>query len=270
MTRHIRAHRPVQPEPIPIDIRMMEQFTRLFMLMLGLISVTALVWWLVRLPVFAIAGITLAGQVEHNNAITIRANVTPQLRGNFFTFDLPQTQKIFETVPWIRHAVVEREFPNRLRVLIEEQQPAGYWGTEGEGRLINQQGEVFDANWGELEDANLPHLSGPDNQAAQVLDIYRLILPLFKEMGLPVVGLNLSTRGSWQAKLSNGALVELGRGSNKEIEERVRNFTSTLAQVSQRYERRVSALESADLRHENGYALKLKGLTTVDLQPVKR
>jgi len=40
--------------------------------------------------------------------------------------------------------------------------------------------------------------------------------------------------------------------------------------VSQRYERRVSALESADLRHENGYALKLKGLTTVDLQPVKR
>jgi cell division protein FtsQ len=89
-------------------------------------------------------------------------------------------------------------------------------------------------------------------------------------MGLPVVGLTLSTRGSWLAKLSNGAAVELGRGNNKEIEDRVKNFTSTLTQVSQRYERRVSALESADLRHENGYALKLKGLTTVDLQPVKR
>ena len=91
MTRHVRPRREVKPEPLPLDIRMMQQFSRLLMALLSVIVLCAAVWWLIRLPVFAIAGITLVGQVEHNNEVTIRANVTPQLRGDFFTFDLQKT-----------------------------------------------------------------------------------------------------------------------------------------------------------------------------------
>ena len=34
------------------------------------------------------------------------------------------------------------------------------------------------------------------------------------------------------------------------------------AQVAAQYQRRVESLESADLRHAGGYALKLRGVTT--------
>jgi len=40
--------------------------------------------------------------------------------------------------------------------------------------------------------------------------------------------------------------------------------------VASRNGRKVAALESADLRHENGYALRMRGITTVDPQQVKK
>ena len=210
MTRHVRPRREVKPEPLPLDIRMMQQLNRLMVMLLSVILIAGLLWWVIRLPLFAIAGITLVGQVEHNNEVTIRANVTPQLKGDFFTFDLQKTQKIFETVPWVRKAVVQREFPNRLRVELEEHQPVAFWGEESQGRLLNKQGEVFDANWGELEDDKLPQLIGPDNQSAQVLDVYQLIEPEFKRLGLSIRALELTARGSWRAKLANASVVEMG------------------------------------------------------------
>ena len=270
MTRHVRPRREIKPEPLPLDIRMMQQFNKMLSMALAVIVLAGLTWWLIRLPVFAIAGITLVGQVEHNNEVTIRANVTPQLKGDFFTFDLQKTQKIFETVPWVRRAVVQREFPNRLRVQLEEHQPVAYWGEESQGRLLNKQGEVFDANWGEIEGVNLPQLIGPDNQSAQVLDVYQMIEPEFKHLGLSIQALELTARGSWRAKLANSSVVEMGRGTSEEVLSRVKMFTLTLAQVSARYEKKVSALESADLRHDRGYALRMKGLSTVDLQTIKR
>ena len=270
MTRHVRPRREIKPEPLPLDIRMMQQFNKMLSMALAVIVLAGLTWWLIRLPVFAIAGITLVGQVEHNNEVTIRANVTPQLKGDFFTFDLQKTQKIFETVPWVRRAVVQREFPNRLRVQLEEHQPVAYWGEESQGRLLNKQGEVFDANWGEIEGVNLPQLIGPDNQSAQVLDVYQMIEPEFKHLGLSIQALELTARGSWRAKLANSSVVEMGRGTSEEVLSRVKMFTLTLAQVSARYEKKVSALESADLRHDHGYALRMRGLSTVDLQTIKR
>jgi cell division protein FtsQ len=45
---------------------------------------------------------------------------------------------------------------------------------------------------------------------------------------------------------------------------RVQRLTQTLAQVSQRYGRQTQSLESADLRHINGYALRLRGVGTFD------
>jgi hypothetical protein len=37
--------------------------------------------WVLRNPVFAIGGIGGQGDVAHNNAVTLRANVAPRLRG---------------------------------------------------------------------------------------------------------------------------------------------------------------------------------------------
>ena len=71
-------------------------------------------------------------------------------------------------------------------------------------------------------------------------------------------------RNFYRAIQQSGADIELGRGSVTEVMARLDRMTSTLVQVAGRYNRKVSALESADLRHENGYALRLRGVSTLE------
>jgi cell division protein FtsQ len=70
--------------------------------------------------------------------------------------------------------------------------------------------------------------------------------------------------------LDTGAAIELGGGSAEEVQARTQRFLKTLTQVSSRYGRNPEALETADLRHENGYALRLRGVTTSVLDEQKK
>lgn len=249
---------------LPPDVRWMNAATRVLLGTFGAIVLAAGAGWLLRQPSLVLAGITVTGDVTHNNAVTLRANVAPRLRGNFFTLDLAQARAAFEFVPWVRRAVVRREFPNRLRVELQEHQAVALWGAEVDSRLVNSHGEVFDANVGDVELDNLPRLHGPDAlTAARALELLRLITPTLAALDLSVQQLVQSAGGSWQATLDSGAVIELGRGSNDELMARVERFVQTVTSVAGRYGRRVDAVESADLRHPNGYALRLRGVSTV-------
>ena len=172
---------PLQP---PLDVKLMNiAATALFAAGVVLL-LAAVLWWALRHPIFAISGITVQGDVAHNNAVTLRANVAPRLAGNFFTVNLETAREAFEGVPWVRAAVVRREFPNRLRVSLEEHRAVAYWGPESESRLVNNFGEVFEANAGDLEAEELPRLSGPQEQAALVLTMYRSLKPMFEAFDL--------------------------------------------------------------------------------------
>jgi len=249
---------------LALDVRLMNITSMVLISAVMVATVGAVFWWVLRHPVFAIVAIKVQGDVRHNNEVTLRANVVPRLQGSFFTTDLAQAQKAFENVPWVRQALVRREFPNRLRVQLIEHEPVAYWGHESESRLLNRQGEVFSANFGELDDENLPHLSGPDGESSRVLKMYERLAPEFEKLALHLQTLDLTARGSWRAQMKNGASLELGRGNESEVMVRVQRLTQTLAQVSQRYGRQAQALESADLRHVNGYALRLRGLGTLN------
>jgi cell division protein FtsQ len=245
--------------PVPPDVKLMNATS----LVLGLAFVGMLmaggVAWLMQQNLFRLNAIRVRGDLSHNNAVTLRANVVPKLSGNFFTADLPRVQAAFEGVPWVRKAVVLREFPNRLSVVLQEHEAMAFWGEEGDTRLVNSYGEVFEANQGDVESDELPLLNGPQGQAAQVLAGYRMLVPVFDRIDAKLEELELSGRGSWRARLDDGAVIELGHGSLEEIHARVQRFTATLTQVSSKFGRN---LESADLRYGNGYALKLRGVTT--------
>jgi cell division protein FtsQ len=213
----------------------------------------------VRHSVFAIGGVSIAGDTTHNNAVTLRANTLPKLQGNFFTADLAQVRAAFESAPWVRKALVQREFPNRLRVHLQEHQPAAYWGVESESRLVNTFGEVFDASGAEVEGQSMPRLVGPDSQSAMVLTAYQTLAPMFTRLGFGLEQLELSERGGWRAQLEGNAKVEMGRGDVLELGQRVQRMAGTLQQVFNQYGRGV---ESIDLRYSQGYALKLRGVST--------
>ena len=248
--------------PAPFDVKLMNIVANLAFAAVALMLLAAGAWWVLRQPFFPIAGIKVDGEVTHNNAVTLRANVAPQLSGNFFTIDLARARAAFESVPWVRSAVVRREFPDKLRVTLTEQVPVATWGDEAGSKLINGFGDVFEANVAEVDDS-LPRLDGPIEQAGQVLGMYRVLQPQFQPYDLSIDELTLSSRGSWKVVLDSGAEIELGRGQSEEVTARLQRFLKTVTQVAGQYRRTMADVEGADLRHNDAYALRLRGVTTV-------
>ena len=254
-----------QALPLPLDVRLMNVTATVLFVAFAVLLAGALGWWALRHPVFAIGGIVVQGDVTHNSVATLRANVAPKLRGNFFTLDLQKAREAFEAVPWVRHAVVKRQFPNKLRVVLEEHQAQAFWGADTESRLVNTYGEVFESNEGDVEQ-DMPRLVGPEGTAAQVLAMYRGLQPMLEKLDLAVDEVTLTRRGGWSLTLDSGANVELGRGTTEEVLARSQRFASTLTQVTAKYGRRPEALVTADLRHTDGYAVRLRGVTTTGTQ----
>lgn len=251
--------------PLPADVRLMNAVASTVFLLAGVGAAVAGVLWLMRSPLFPIRAITLDGDLARNSVPTIRANAAPRLAGNFFSVDLQSGRSAFEAVPWVRRAVVRRVWPDRLVVRLEEHRAAALWaGEDGSDRLVNSHGEVFDANVGDVEDDSLPLLAGPEGRAAQMLALYQRLQPTFGRLDLAIQRLQLSGRGSWRAELDSGATVELGRGTEDELLARTERFVRTLAPATGRWR---APLEYADLRHADGYAVRLRGVSTTSANP---
>lgn len=259
-----------QKKPLPPDIRLMNGIASLLFGVTLLVGLGTLLSWGASLPAFAIQGVSVTGEVKHYNALTLRANVMPRLQGTFFTLDVTAARKVFETMPWVRQAVVRRDFPNHLKVQLQEHQAVAFWGPEGSSSMVNSFGEVFEANVGELDDDDLPRLNGPDSQSAQVLSMYQTLQPQLDPLDLKLQQLELSPRGGWHAELDSGTLLELGSGSAPDLLARLDRFVKTATQVTARYQRTPEQLASVDLRHTDGYAIRLEGVTTLDSMDKKK
>ena len=248
---------------MPWDIRLMNITSGVLVVGVICLSLGAAAWWALRHPVFAIQKIAVYGDTAHHNEVTLRANVMPQLSGNFFTLDLQQAKTTFEALPWVRTATVRREFPHRLRVRLDEHQPVALWGENSDNSMVNQEGVVFEANVDDIDAGQLPVLSGPTGQSVLVWQMYNYVRPILGTVSMGVDKLELSPRGSWRVQTDSDATIELGRGTQEEVGQRLQVFLKTVAQVTSRYQRTTNSVLAADLRHTNGYALRLRGVTTL-------
>lgn len=282
-----RTQQPAAPVALPRDIRAMQLATRVLLLLFVVLVAGLVAAALQRLPMFNLRQVSIGGDITRNSLPTMRANAVSKLAGNFFSLDLQQAKQAFEAVPWVRHAVVQRQWPNRLVVTLEEHKAAAEWqlvssvasGRAQEGQLVNTAGEVFDANLGDVEDEDLPKLFGPTGTAADALAMLQRLQPLFEPMQSRVAELHLSERGSWSVVLNDdtendsgrtGTEIQIGRGNPDEVAERVRRFVATVARATTHFN---TELRSADLRYPQGYAIRLAGVGTVAAsapQPRKR
>lgn len=251
---------PTPAAGLPADVRLMNATAALFALVGVLAIAVVAALWMAQQPVFALRAIRIDGDVARNSVSTIRANAMPHLAGNFFSLDLQEAREAFESVPWVRHAVVQRIWPNRLAVRLEEHRAAALWATEeGEDKLVNSFGEVFEANPGDVDEDELPMLRGPEGSSARLLSLYRKLQPVVQPLDMRIEELSMSGRGSLTAELDGGAAIEIGRGEDDEVVARLQRFVATLPQVIAQHQR---PLVHADLRHNDGYAVRLKGVST--------
>jgi cell division protein FtsQ len=255
---------PAAPARMPRDVRLMNAVFAL--IVTGLVGAlgAAGVLWLTRAPTFTLRSIEVEGTLTRSQLPTLRTHALPELAGNFFSIDLAEAQRAFESVPWVRRAIVRRIWPDKLSVQLEEHEALALWeANEGDQagmtRLVNTFGEVFEANLGDVEDEALPLFTGPEGRAAEMLALWKRLQPAFAAQGKRIERLMLSGRGSWRAELDRRVVIEMGRGAEDEVAARTERFLRTVGQMTVRYRQ---PLQYADLRHADGYALRLRGVST--------
>lgn len=254
---------PPTSSTLPGDIRLMRLGANLLFALAGLALLVGLGLWLARSPWLSVRHVRVEGEVTHNSAASIRTLAMPQLQGNYLTMNLQAARAAFEALPWVRRALVRRVWPGDLVVRLEEHEPMAYWERDdSDDLLVNIQGEVFEVNLGDVEDETLPVLRGPEGSASRVLAMWRQLAPVFDAAGMPTQRLALSNGGSWRIRLVSGGEIELGRGDEAEVLQRTHRFLASVGQVRARHEQR--AIEYADLRHNEAYALRLAGLGTTE------
>lgn len=257
--------RHVQPWSLPLDIRLMNLISNI---MLGVVIVGAClvgVYWVTNKGYFNLRVIYVQSELTHNSPATLRLAIASRIKGNFFTVDLNEVREIFESAPWVRRVKeIKRVWPYGISVSLQEYQPVALWGENRQtSHLLDEYGDVFEANVADVEDARLPLLSGPQ-QGFSNLSLWQMYQRLGAKLivlDLHIDELHLSEQGTWRMVLDDGAEVIIGRGANKEIEERVEAFVSTLPTAMMPYNGR--RLLAADLRHTNGYALQIDGVNTL-------
>jgi cell division protein FtsQ len=244
------------------DIKLLNAISNVLLGLLALALLASGIWWIVQRPMFTLKTIRIEdteAQLRHVNASTIRNTALPRIKGNFFTANLDQVRLAFEAVPWVRKAIVRREWPDQLIVTLEEHTPLGIWGEND--RLLSVKGDVFIANLAEAEeDGELPEFDGPEGSEKEVVARFNELHEWFAPINLMPEAVQLSSRYAWKVRLNNGMTVELGREQTKTtMKERIARLVGVYPQLVASLQNRI---ENVDMRYPNGLALQADGLTT--------
>ena len=196
-----------------------------------------------------ITNIRVEEHLVNTNPQALQATLSQVAQGSFFSVDLTAVQLAVLTLPWVKEAKVQRQWPDTLILKIQERQAIARWQAQ---TLVDKEGHLFTVPQSSVtKSMNLPILSGPVGSAAQVFKHYQFLSPLVQAVGLQIQKLSLSVRLAWQINLDNGIKLMFGRDDS---ELRIRRFLKV-------YRRLLKTPKSrpvfVDLRYTNGMAVQM-------------
>ena len=221
-----------------------------------LVALYGAVYYAVHLPgLFPLHSVRLNTALQRVDAPGVLQAVRNEVQGNFFTVDIERLRQSLEKLPWVRSVSIRREFPHRLAVQLEEHQALARWNGTA---LVNQQGEVFSADTGQI----LPDFIGQRGASIEIAQHYLQFSRQLSVLNLQVAQLALSPRHAWQLRLSNGMVLYLGRD---DVQQRLARFVTvypySLAAMrgsegmGQKTEN-LTAVGYVDLRYRNVFAVR--------------
>jgi cell division protein FtsQ len=213
----------------------------------GVLVLYAVIHYVVHLPAFALREVRVLGAAGYVTHEQVQAIVATEMKGTFFTLNLPGVRKSFEKLPWVRTVRMRRHWPDRLEVTVETHVPLARWGKNA---LVNTHGEVFHAAY----DARLPVFVGPPGSSKEIAIQYEFFRRVFKMIDASPVLVQLTPRRAWQVRLEGGPTIELGR---ENMEDRLMRFIAVHERSVRALNRRVDYI---DLRYANGFAVRIPEL----------
>lgn len=197
---------------------------------------------------FPIRSVRIEGEFRHLSPQALKAGVTDVVRGGFFDVNVETIQKTLMKNPWVSQVTVQRVWPDGLKVQVTERVALARWKDKG---LLSRD-SVFFTPATDTYPTDLPVFSGPDNSYELLMARYYFISGLLKNTQLKAVALNLSERGAFDFRLSNGINVTVGRNR---IEERIERFAQyALPALRDKFER----ISGIDMRYTNGFVISWK------------
>ncbi|MGO1297061.1 MAG: cell division protein FtsQ/DivIB [Vibrio sp.] len=207
-----------------------------------LYSTVSWMWDEQRLP---LSNIVLQGDLQHVTAQDVQQAFEKLNHiGTFMSQDIGTLQRSVETIPWVAHASIRKQWPNTIKVFLTEYHAIAIWNGN---QLLNSKGTVFGGDVSEVTGERIK-LYGPKGTAQQVLQAWRHYNPKFKHLGLNISSLLLNDRRAWQIILDNGIRLELGKES---LDERLQRFFLLYNKLGSKAER----VSYIDLRYDTGAAV---------------
>ena len=200
---------------------------------------------------FVIDQLKIRGKFKYMDPDEVQDVVLERSIGNFFSVDLDDIKRRIESLPWVQHAVVRREWPDSMLVTISEHRPVMRWQNE---QWVNAAGEVIDVPNVAVDIKRPIVLSGNQDDAQLLLHKAFLWKKSLSRDGLELQSLNLSGSHAWTLGIYHGLSdskfeLLLGRENANHRLERFRSlFDERFSNANQR-------LQRVDARYPDGLAV---------------
>jgi len=84
--------------------------------------------------------VRVEGAFQYISKEDIQATISPLVAAGYFSVDLQAIQQAVMSLPWAETVQVQREWPNRIKLRIYEQEPVVRWQNDS---LLNDQGAIL-------------------------------------------------------------------------------------------------------------------------------
>ncbi len=166
------------------------------------------------------------------------------LNGGFFSLNIAELRRTFLEMPWVSEVVIQRRWPDTLRLEVVQKKPLARWGAHA---VVDSHGARFYPSLSTIPEG-LPLLQGPEFFYHQLVSRFQRFDDAASILGLHVKALRLSPRLAWEVTLSDGVTMRMGR---EKVDARFSRFLKLYPRVISNPAR----VDYVDLRYANGFSV---------------
>src|SRR3954452_15190469 len=204
------------------------------------VAVLALAAVATRLPILTVSSVQVTGAAYTDPALV--AEVVKAIDGSsMLSVDLGAARHRLEASPWVKRVSVTKDWPRGVRIDIAERTPvAGYLATDGQFRVIDDEGRIIAALPGQPTAypvisptggayGGAPPLAPGQQAPAAIADAGRLVRVLPDELGSKVTEVGVNEVGELELHLRPQGTVLLG--SSDQLREKLISVLAVLHDV---------------------------------------
>lgn len=193
--------------------------------------------------------ISIKGNLSQTSVENISVKLSEAgLLQNYIRLDVNSVQSLIQEIPWIQNVAVRKQWPSSLFLNVIEKKADARWG---ENQLFSVEVGIFEAQHDDTH-ASLVLLTGPDDQAKNIYEHYRIFQNILVKDGFLITKVNLTERRSWEIFLENGPSLILGRDLEV-INDRLYRFLKVYPFIQNQEQ-----IAYLDLRYDSGLAVGWK------------